>query len=146
MANGAFWMEFLRTPGSRRDLRKHLSCAIRAVDGAVASFAGAAPHQGDSQTPLLAAKLALTMRRLGLKLRATSDINTKSGGSPKSAGLARLLRTSMELAGESPVDDLRYFIKKGFELARAEGVPVLVPFDFNGDKVQLLSEEKFDSK
>lgn len=145
-AHAAFWMAFLQTPGSRRELRNQLSHAISAADRALAGFEGSAYHQGEWHTAGLSARLALSLKELGLRPLATSDLVTRPGRAPKSAGLARLLRVAMEQAGITPPDDLRYVMKKGFELARTRGVPVVRMIEFNGDLVHLQDMEKFDPK
>lgn len=145
-SRASFRLEMLRTSGSQRELRKQLKCAIRAAE-AVLTGLNRSHHHGDSNTAELSAEITMQMRSLGLRPVASSDATLKltPGKSAKAAGLARLLRTAMKQAGARPPEDLRHYMKKGFELARTKGVLTARRTEPNSD-VHVIDLQKFDPK
>jgi len=134
--------------GDVRELKRQLTSAISAVDTSLKILMHEPGHQSDLNRVRLAAEIRLTLgKTLGLRVVMKQDVELKSAKPGRHANFSRVLRLALELAGETPADDLHYFMKKGRKYLREEGVAVLgriLSDAFPGDIAYMGKKEKFD--
>lgn len=135
--------------GRVRELRLHLEGAIAASDAALEELKTKPGHGADEDLAELAAKLRWTLAKtLGVRpvMRPASLRMSVDQGA--SANYSRLLRLAMVLAGADPSGDLQYFMEKGRDRLRDQGVPIFVQHfsDNHPAGVAVLGYGKFDAK